>query len=1010
MSARHPGRVALVVGLLAAGVAPPAIAQTPTGRVQGTVVDSRTQRPVQAASVFIQGLNLGTQTNERGTYVLVNVPAGAHAVQVRRIGFATARQTVTVPANATATADFRLNEAALSLDEVVVTGTALATRAKEVPTSTAILNSDEFARAPVINAQQVIAGRVPSVAVLANSGQVGAGGTIKIRGTNTVSQSTDPLIYIDGVRVFNEMSRGPWGSHTGTNPLQDINPDDIEHIEIVKGAAATTLYGTEAAAGVIQIFTHKGSATAPAWDVNLTGGYNVSPRWGAKDDPTELFINCGEHDLMYGLKTSGKTVGSRVYFQDPTCPSSGKWTRPGPVRQSDVAVHGGNEKVTYYLSGNYADRNGILQTQRSRDGGFRGNFAFYPLDKLQFSLNTSYVRRNTNWVGDGNRANGFLLNVGRGPYNYFKGGKGDDCAGVADSIVCITNKYIFDQDIRTANNHFLSAVTANYTPTEHLSNRFSVGWDYFDTEDVTHVPFGFIRTPTGYYYDENTNHHKLSLDYAGSFSNKLLGLASAFSWGGQLFRDHHRWTEFDVENFAGPGEPTLKTGAELTYREDLPTSITNAGFFLQEQVSWQDRLFVTGGMRVDGNSAFGENFGLQKYPKVGVAYVLSDHDFWPKDWWDQFKLRLAYGQSGKAPGAFDKLRTWRPVTGDENKPGFTPNDVGNADIGPERTAELEGGFDASFLGGRLGAEVTGYRDRTFQAIVPVELPPSNGFLVSQKQNVGELRNAGLELQLNAQLVRTQRVGWSARATMSRLKSKAIDLGPQPEVYTGLNSFIKKNAAFPAYYGKKVLNPDANDDPQISSDTALIGLVNPDRMWGLGTTVTLMTNVTLDAFVEHQGGFFVQNYTAYQDARRGVWVPCYGAEEKMVASWGVDKKAGTADDDPSQLDGVSALDRARCRFSGNDIGFWTEPGDFTKLRYVSLTWDIPQRFVPQANHASVTVSGRNLFTWSNYHGGDPEMQDVGDQANLVGTDGRFGRRDYYQIPQSKAFTMSLRVTF
>ncbi|HKO17165.1 MAG TPA: SusC/RagA family TonB-linked outer membrane protein [Gemmatimonadaceae bacterium] len=1022
MNARRSTSGALVASLLVGGalLAAPcarAAAQQSTGRIEGTVTDARSQQPLSAASVFIQNTGIGSQTNDRGRFVLVNLPPGSYQVRVRRIGFTNAVKTVAVQAGETATADFALTEAPISLEEVVVTGTAAVTRAKEVPTSTDIVNMQTLRNAPVANAQEVIAGRIPSVTVEANSGQPGAGGSIKIRGTNTLTQSVMPLMYVDGVRIYNEITRNNWGARTASNPLQDINPDDIERIEVVKGAAATTLYGTEAAGGVIQIFTKKGVAGRPQWDANLTTGANVNYRWGDRHDPTQLFTECGDKADMYGIATSKTTVGTTVYqkgdrvpFQDPTCPADGNWTDPGPIQQYDLSVRGGNQKVTYFVSGNFGDVQGILQTQRSKDGGFRGNFAFFPMDKLQLSVNSAYTRRNTRWAGDGNNSEGFLLNVGRGWRGYFQGGVGDQCAVVPSNEVCVTNGNTFDQTLTTKSDHYLSGVNLNYNPTEHLSNRLAVGWDYTIFNNVTNLPFAYQDFPEGYFWDENSSHTKLSLDYAGSYlSNvwRVPNLASTFSWGGQLFRDRNRYTEIDVQNFAGPGDPTLTTGSELTYRQDLPSAITNAGFFFQEQLGFHDRLFVTGGLRVDGNSAFGENFGLQTYPKLGFSYVLSDFGFWPKSWLETFKLRGAVGESGKAPGAFDKLRTWTPITGDENKPGFTPSNVGNPDLGPERTRELEGGFDASALGGLIGTEFTYYNARTFDALIPVPRPPSGGFSNAQLQNVGEIRNSGVELQLNLALLRLRNFDWRLRANGNRMWNRAVDLGesapgfPITEVYTGLNSWVKVGRPFPQYYGPKVTNPNADAAPVIDPD-AQLGNVSPDRMWGLGTTLTFFNNLSLDAFLEHQGGFVVQNYTAYQNARRGVWQPCYDVQEKTVAA----ANAGTT------LTGVRAIDRARCAFKGYDIGFWTEKGDFTKLRYVSLTYNLPARLI-HTDRASVTFSARNLFTWSPYHGADPEVQDVADQAGGSGDNefgGRFGRRDYYQIPQPRTFTISLRTTF
>lgn len=995
--------------LLSLFAAPDAAAQA-VGRLEGTVTEARTRRPIANATVTVQGAGLGTQTNEEGRYTLVNVPVGTQEVQVRRLGFQSRTLRVDVAANRLATLDVGMTAAAVSLDEVVVTGTAAVTRAREVPTSTDIVNAEQFERLPVANAQDALVGRVPSLMLTANSGQPGAGGSVKIRGTNTLTQSTDPLIYVDGVRIFNEITRNNWGARTGSNPLQNIDSDDIERIEVVKGAAATTLYGTEASAGVIQIFTKKGVAGETRWNLSTTQGVNLSNRWGSPDDPTRLFTECG--GLMYSLVNSGADVGTREYFRDPTCPSDGDWMTPGPIQEYTLSLRGGSPKLTYFVSGNYGDQKGILQTQRSRDGGFRGNFNFAPKERLQFAWNSSYTRRFTRSAGDGNNAEGFLLNVGRGSKNYMKGGKGSECdAWAATDTVCVTNGYVFDQTLSTRSDHFMSGFTTSWVPNDRLSNRFTVGWDFTDFQNITNLPFGFLTLDEGYFWDENSRHTKLSLDYAGTLQTgmpMLQDVVSKFSWGGQLFRDRHRWTEIDVQRFAGPGEPTLTTGAELTYRNDLPSAVTTAGMFLQEELGWRDRLFLNLGVRIDGHSAFGDDFGLQTYPKIGAAYVVSDHAFWPTTWWDALKLRAAIGESGKAPGAFDKLRTWSPITGDENRPGFTPGNVGNPELGPERTREIEGGFDASFLRGRLGVEFSAFKASTFDALVPVQLPPSNGFLQSRLTNLGELRNTGIEFQTNATLFANERLEWRARANFAKHKSKAIDLGEQTEVYTGLNSYIKAGAQFPAYYGSVITNPDANADPTIVEDT-LIGLVNPNKLWGLGSTLNIGQDLSLDVFFDHQGGFYVQNYTGYQNARRGSWYPCYGAQEQIAASYGADRRLGTADDVASALDGLTALQRARCAFSGHDIAFWTEKGDFTKLRYVSLTYRLPERLI-RARDASVTFAARNLFTWTDYSGSDPEMQDVVDQANLVGTAGRFGRRDYYQIPQSRSFTVTLRTNF
>ncbi len=1006
--------IAAAAAFLLCLAAMPAAAQDP-GRIQGTVVAQGTNRPLSGAQVYVEDVNIGQVTGENGRFLLLNVPAGTHTVSVQMIGYGTQKQDVTVEAGQAATVSFQLSESALALDELVVTGTAAEVRRKEIGNSLDAVTSKQIENAPVTNTQDILGGRAPGVTVMQSGGQPGNGGTIKIRGTNSVTQDVEPLIYVDGIRIYNLPTRAGWGGRGGTNPLQDIPSEDIERIEVIKGAAATTLYGTEASSGVIQIFTKKGIQGEPIWNAEVSAGVSLQGRVGPEGDATQLYTNCS--GTMRGIITSGSQIGQYQEFTDPTCPSDGNWFQPGPQQSYSLSVRGGANKITYYVSGNYGDNKGTLPTSYAKDGGFRGNFSFSPIDKLTFALNTSYTRRKMRAVQDGNNSSGFLLNVGRGYRNYLKGGKGDDCANVTGDVICVTNSYLFsDGENVTHVDHFISGFTIKYDPLENLTNRLAIGWDFTDINNNTTLDWNNLDDPPGYYWDENTRHQKLSFDYAGSLTNDISqDLASTFSWGGQIFRDHQRWTEIDVGQFAGPGTPTLETGAALNYRADQPFSETSAGFFLQELLGIRDRLFITGGLRVDGNSAFGENFGLQAYPKVSVAYALSDYDFWPTDWFDTFKLRGAMGYSGKAPGTFDKLRTWAPISGNEAEPGFTPNDVGNADVGPEKTREIEVGFDASLFTGRLGLQVTQYWDHTYDALVGVTLPPSQGFLASRTENVGELVSSGFEAQVNLGLVRTNLIDWRVRSNVSLMKSDALDLQGE-QVFADNKAEFREGYATPTYFGYKVMNPDAIADPNIESDQAL-GNVFPTQLLGFGTTLSIGNDLTLDALVEHQGNFMLPNYTGYQNARRGAWIPCFDIQQKLVAAEGADLQWGTSDDVPSELAGVTALQRAQCSLSSHDAGggpnsdYWVESADFTKLRSVSLTYNVPAHLVPWARNASVTLAGRNLFLWSSYHNSDPEVEDFADRASTVfDGNGDFGRRDYYQIPAPRTFLLSVRFSF
>lgn len=1007
----------LSVALVLAFALSDTLAAQEAGRITGTVTADDTMRPLDGAQVSVEGAGMGSLTNNQGRFLILNVPPGEYVLRVTSLGFGSAEQSVTLQAGGTVEVSFQLEETALALDEIVVTGTAAEVRAKEVGNSLDAVTSREFENIPVNNSQDILSGRAPGVTIMTNSGQAGAGGSIKIRGVNTVSQTASPLIYVDGVRIYNEPTRAGWGGRQSTNPLQDIAAEDIERVEVVKGAAATTLYGTEASAGVIQIFTKQGVSGDPLWTGEIGLGASQMPQFlaDASGDPTDLYTKCGDLDNLYSLNiqasTSDPSWGDRVYMQDPTCPSDGTWQEAGPIQKYSLAVRGGAGDVTYYLSGNFNDQEGILPTQASKDGGFRGNFSFAPLDELTFQLNTSYTRRDTRWVADGNNATGFLLNVGRGAQNYLKGGKGDDCANVPADRICITNGYLFDQDLLTQGDHFISGFTATWNPTDGLSNRFTVGWDYLTLKNETTRPFGNLFTPDGYFWDENTRNTKVSLDYAGSFQNSFGDdINSTFSWGGQIFRDYRRWTELDVGTFAGPGRPTIDSGAEVTYRNENQVSQTSAGFFFQEMLGWQDLLFLTAGVRVDGNSAFGENFGLQVYPKVSLSYILSDYDFWPSDWFETFKLRGAVGESGRAPPPFARVRTWSAANL-EGQAGFTPGDPGNDEVGPERTRELEVGFDASLIQGRLGVETTYFTARTTEALINVDLPASEGFLANRTTNVGELKNSGWEFQITTGLLRTASFDWRVRTNMSFLSAEAVDLDNDPDfdtcIYVGLLSEICEGERFPMLVGDKITNPNAFADPVIEED-AMVGPTYPTRLIGIGSTFSLGDNVTIDALLEHQGGHYLTNYTGYQNARRGAWFPCFDTQAKMIAAHRGDASA---------LNDVTALERARCAISssvnpgyGFGSDYWMDKADFWKLRHITLSYQLPDGLLSFARSATVTMAARNLFMRTDYSGTDPEVQDFADQTGTTVGGGEFGRRDYYQIPNPRTYMLSVRLSW
>ena len=391
-------RTVLVSMCLALAWIVPASAQ---GTIEGTVTEQGTNGPLPGVNIAIPSLNVGAATSLDGTYEIADVEAGEYTIQARFVGFQMREKTVVVEDGQTVTVNFALRESTMEMDEVVVTGTGGNARRREIGNSISQVSASHIEATPSTDFGDLLQGRAAGVSILDNSGQVGAGSSIRLRGNNSVSQDNTPLIYIDGVRVDNGNVSGDPETNQGVNPFDDVNPQDIQRIEVIKGPAATTLYGTEASGGVIQIFTKQGAQGAPQFDFTVRQGLNHISQIGTQDFHSQL----GPNDCS----------------SEPGCPSDGDWLRAGYTQNYNLSVRGGNQDLTYFVSGKWSSQEGIIAPQGSDGYAIRGNFGFTPTDDLKIQFNNSYSYRDITWIPDGNNAEGFLLNSLRGEAGYTPG-------------------------------------------------------------------------------------------------------------------------------------------------------------------------------------------------------------------------------------------------------------------------------------------------------------------------------------------------------------------------------------------------------------------------------------------------------------------------------------------------------------------------------------------------------------------------------------------------------------
>lgn len=942
---RHLPKAVTMFAFLGLG-ALAAEAQT-TGTVAGTVTNASTGEPIVGAQVSIQRTTLGQLTNNVGRYSLTNVPVGAQTVRVEFLGFAVRQEQVTVAAGQTVTLDFRLRSEAISLDAMVVTGTAGQARRREVGNSISQIGTRQIEMAAISDVGDVLQGRAVGLTIMDNTGQVGAGSSIRLRGNNSINMSNNPLIYVDGIRIEKSPTSSDGEVGQSPIPLDVLNPNDIERIEVIKGPAATTLYGTEASSGVIQIFTKRGASGSPVWTASIDQGFHRMPHIGPDKDinPTGLHLNdCSA---------------------EPGCPSSGSWFRDGHIQRYNLSVRGGNQTISYFASGRYGKQLGVVDPQGLAEYNVRANVTFSPRDNLQISFNNLYSRRDIRWIPDGNNADGFLLNVMRGDNDYTPEHN--------DAL-------ILDMELLQEINHYITGLNVSWSPIRSVSQRLNVGLDYETSDLQDFKPWGYFSALEGDREDDLLQDRNLTFDYAGTWSAERGILTSSLSWGAQLFDEFsYQLNGFD-SRFAGPGDQLVGDGTVRDVGEGR-TRVRSGGFFLQEMLGWKDRLFVTGGVRWDGFSTFGDDFGIATYPKLSAAYTISEESFYP-DVLGSVKLRAAWGVSGKAPGVFQAARIYEATAADEAQPAVILENFGNPDLGPERSQELEYGLEGSLWDGRIFYEFTRYDQKTKDALICVRQAASLGTEECTLQNLGEVSNNGIEAMLNLTAIRRDNLELELGGRYGTNKNKIVDLGGLED----LGNSYQVGLPLPAVFDDRVVNPDAVGALPIYEDQFL-GPNYPTDTYSVNSRLTLWRRLTFDVLGEGQKGHWLANGPGYQNMRRRQWPPCFEIQAMIDAG------------ETAQL---TAGERAMCDRNRSDQGMHTHPADFFKLRSAAVAYRLPERLVPFATNATLRLQARNLFTITDYPGLDPEAEDGG-------ADGTF-RNEYYNLPPARSFLFNITVNF
>jgi TonB-linked SusC/RagA family outer membrane protein len=941
--------------------------------------------PVTEAQLVIVGTQRGALTGANGRFLIQNVAPGTYQLQVIRIGYETQTQEVTVQAGQVSVANYVLTDQALGLDEIVVTGTAGAARRREVGNSIVQINAGTVASPPT-NMDQMLQAQSPGLLVSAGNGSAGGGAQIRLRGSVSVSQSNQPIIYVDGVRVRSDpyarnispTEGAGRGGNVTASPLDDINPADIDRIEVLKGSAASTLYGTEAAAGVIQIFTKRGTTGAPRWTMQVDQGFNkllpFAPDVDVRpvNDPSLATVPRGDYSYKY-------------LNMDP-------FLRNGYRQKYALSVAGGAETLQYFISGQYDGNQGVMPLDHEEKSGVRGNFTFTPTTNLTVQVTTAYNRDDIQNTPAGNNAQGLTLNAFRRERNYFSNGDPD------------TIRLVLDQDIRTRIDRFILGSTVTYQPTADFTNKITVGYDEALQDNRQLRPYGYRQLPTGKLYTSSGNYSTLTLDLASNYKMALTQDASVtLSGGGQSITEDTRVVQAEGTDFAGPGDPDIDAGANRLSWEQRVRVIT-AGFFGQALFNLKDKYFFTVGARVDGNSAFGSALGLQTYPKFSASYVISDEDFWNAAY-GSLKLRAAYGQSGRAPGTFDAVRTWRAI-GYGGQPSYLPDNLGNPNLGPERTGETELGFDWAGFDDRLTADFTWYRQKTTDALFNVRHAPSEGFATTQQENVGAIQNQGVELNVTGQVFDGENWGLSVGANLYTNHTEVLSLGGAPPFSPGCTScWIEEGYPVTLIRGVRIRNGDKTGPAAVPNTTCTasspadavcvevdvpFGPQAPTRVIGGNLSLRMPYGIELSARGEYQGGHYIYDGPTNEGVNRNIRWPTCAAYYDLTDN-------GRGDEATAQM-------KYDCDSRYYRRSTMIHKADFFKLRDVTARIPLGD-LIPGSSTTTLTVSAQNWYRWRNadFPIFDPEMVSntgFGDQVPSITE----------HIPPPASLVASIRVVF
>lgn len=941
--------------------------------IQGQVTDERGEG-LPAANVIVVGTTLGTATDNDGNFTLfLPEPGEETVIEARYVGYRSVRERVT-RSSGMVEVNFRLRVDALQFDEIVVTGTSAATTKRQLGNAISTVNVREIESSGATALDKALSGKIAGALVQQNSGNPAGGVSIRLRGASTVLGDADPLYIVDGVIVNNDspiLIRLGGGAQ---NRLVDLNPQDIDRIEIVKGAAAAALYGSRANNGVVQIFTKRGTQGRPritftsrvaTYDVRKTLDVNNAP-FDRNGDPVQRF---DWQDLIFR-----RAVGTEQY----------------------LSISAGTANTRVFASGSYLADEGVVENTLFRRYSGRGRVDQVINDWVNVSVGASFSYNESDDIPNGGLQSnyGALTGFIFGPNTFDprpdpKSGEYPNL-GILANPVEVIDRYDFGQEVTRT----IGDLQLNLTPGNGWNIDYTLGVDSYDQSAKAFIPIGtsapglangFSRRAVRDFLQINND---INLRYLTSFNDNL---QSTTLVGATL--QYEKSETFSAEaTQLSPVSEIVSSGANQAVGEFRSERVIY-GIFAQQTLGLAERLFLTGAIRFDASSVFGEDERWQFFPKASLSYLISDEGFWANGAlgriFPAFKLRGSIGESGglTAIGPFDRFTNYNPISYSGQSGLIPSSQLGGADIKPERQREIEVGADFGLFSDRLAFEVTYYDQHTEDLLLFRSVAPSTGFL-SKLQNVGTMDNKGVEILARAIPFDRPNFRWTSSVTFATNSNEVNGLEEgililpasfgQVAAINGEPLGVFYSTAFERDANGEIVL-DENGLPVQAAERKIIGDPNPDFTASFINELQIAGNWSLRAQWDAVVGNDVFNFT------------------RRLAALFV---FGTLEDYEKELRGElpEGYNARVFRIFEN----WVEDGSYLKLRELSLSYDLGRPLFG-AQNVRVSVIGRNVLSIDDYSGYDPEINVAGQRTAVRGF-------DFVEVPIPRSVVFSVTVNY